>query len=230
MRRWTEYRGAADRLLCLGLFLVLSLAAAGCGKKTDGSWEPQDAVVWIKAGDTAGSAVVWESTRDGGIVLLTAAHVLDGLSPGSLPTVCFADGAQLTCERFACLEQTDAALLYLTDRRQAKRLLQAGAFAHMDKERFDSLGEGHGCLAIGCSETGEWTAVSGEILDSWIYMEDYSQYMLWAQVQLKPGMSGGGLFDAEGYFLGILSGGSGDGQAAVVPLSLILSRIQDLSD
>ena len=230
MQRRTGYRSGAAGLLCFGLCLMLCLAAAGCGKNESVQWEPQDAVVWIKAGDTAGSAVIWESTRKGKITLLTAAHVLDGLSADSMPTVYFADGAQLTCESFERLEQTDAALLFLTDRRQAKRLLQAGAFAHTDKERFDSLSDGQDCLAIGGSEAGERTAVSGEVLEPWIYMEDYSQYMLWAQVQLKPGMSGGGLFDAEGYFLGILSGGSGDGQAAVVPLSLILSRIQDLSD
>ena len=39
-------------------------------------------------------------------------------------------------------------------------------------------------------------------------------------------MSGGGLFDRQGHFLGIISGGSEDGELAVVPLSLMLAEVE----
>jgi S1-C subfamily serine protease len=61
-------------------------------------------------------------------------------------------------------------------------------------------------------------------------MEDYGQYMIWADVQIHAGMSGGGLFDSEGYLVGILSGGSDDGQTAAVPYSLILSEFHNSLD
>ena len=52
-------------------------------------------------------------------------------------------------------------------------------------------------------------------------MEDYGQYMIWAKAEGMPGMSGGGLFDRNGHFLGSLSGRNDDGELSVVPLSLL---------
>jgi S1-C subfamily serine protease len=59
-------------------------------------------------------------------------------------------------------------------------------------------------------------------------MEDYGQYMIWADAEVRPGMSGGGLLDQEGRLIGILSGGSQDGELAAVPLSLILQFMEDM--
>ena len=40
---------------------------------------------------------------------------------------------------------------------------------------------------------------------------------------MTPGMSGGGLFDAEGRLLGIICGVAEDGEVAVAPVTTILA-------
>ncbi len=185
---------------------------------------PERSVVEVRAGGVVGSAVLWEVSDDGdGIVLLTAGHVVDELRGEELPAVVFPDGEEYICERYERPEGIDVALLFLLEAELAKKLTQEDCFVRVDRERFDSLRDGDGCMAVGSGDSEGAAVCTGEILDNWIYMEDYGQYMIWADVEIRPGMSGGGLFDGEGFFLGILSGGSEDGQLAAVPLSLILA-------
>ncbi len=61
-------------------------------------------------------------------------------------------------------------------------------------------------------------AYEGIVLEPMVIIEDYGQYMILAQCEGKPGMSGGGLFDERGYLLGVLSGVNENGQVAAVPL------------
>lgn len=190
--------------------------------------QPERAVVRVKAGNSIGSAVLEGIGEDKKtIMLLTAGHVLDYLVAGDMPVVILEDGTEHSCDSYVRSESIDVAALFIENEKLAEQLEQEGCFAVEDKARFDSLKDGDICIAIGAADGGEKSVCTGEILDSWIFMEDYSQYMIWAEVEMHPGMSGGGLFDGEGYFLGILSGGSEDGQAAIVPFSLILSEFHN---
>lgn len=186
-----------------------------------GEAQPQRAVVRVLAGDNTGSGVMRRISEDGArLEVLTAAHVVEGLAEGEQPVVLLEDGTEWSCEEYVCLENMDAAVLLLGAEALLERMSE-DCFVREDKEHYDSLKDGDACIAIGGGEGDEWSAVTGEILDNWIYMEDYGQYMIWARASIRLGMSGGGLFDSEGYFLGLLSGGSEDGQLAAVPWSLI---------
>ena len=48
--------------------------------------------------------------------------------------------------------------------------------------------------------------------------------MMLARGEALQGMSGGGVFDQRGHFIGILCGGNADGELAVLPLSIIEAR------
>ncbi len=230
----------------LGLFsLLILLGAFGCGKKEaapgeksegvqefsggtdnqktvrEAEFEPQRAVVRVKAGSNTGSGVMRRISEDGvRLEVLTAAHVLAKLAAGEQPMMLLEDGTEWSCVEYIFLENMDVAILFLEEEALLERVRE-DCLIRADKEHYDSMGDGDVCIAIGGGEGNEWSAVTGEILDNWIYMEDYGQYMIWADAPIRPGMSGGGLFDREGYFLGILSGGSEDGQLAAVPWSLI---------
>lgn len=231
---WRKRRTKAGAIL-IAAMLLLGACRVENGSSGEAEYgdavEPEKSIVLIKAGEAAGSGVLMGSSADGErLMLLTAAHVLEYLADGELPTVIFADGTERSCDGYECSASMDAAVLYLADAALVKQLEKENCFAREDRLRFDNLKDGDDCIAIGCGDGGGKSVCTGEILDNWIYMEDYGQYMLWADVEIRPGMSGGGLFDSEGYFLGILSGGSEDGQLAAVPLSLILSEFHNSLD
>lgn len=71
-------------------------------------------------------------------------------------------------------------------------------------------------------------AYEGIILEPWIYVEDFQCDMLLLKLDAEPGMSGGGVFTEQGYFLGILCGIDEDGEAAVLPAQMILNYREHL--
>ena len=87
-----------------------------------------------------------------------------------------------------------------------------------DREVFDALKEYDDVWMYG-GESG--LPVYAFVVDPWIYVEDFDQYMLLLQGLIAPGMSGGGAFTEDGVFVGILCGGDEEGKVAVVPYSMI---------
>ncbi|MBP5197971.1 MAG: trypsin-like peptidase domain-containing protein [Lachnospiraceae bacterium] len=65
------------------------------------------------------------------------------------------------------------------------------------------------------------TVVYGTVLDPWIYMEDFDSHMIYLKMMVSPGMSGGGLYGSDGKLVGMLVGGTDDGEAAAVPWAVI---------
>lgn len=179
-------------------------------------------MVQLQAGNLLGSGVICGVEKDK-LLILTAAHVLEKAEGFVL--VIFADGASVSTDEFECFERVDFAAVRVAGGDIPEDSLEKCICANVDKESFDTATTGTGCIAMGSRSGVAEEAYEGIILDHWIYMEDYGQYMMWVKAEGMPGMSGGGLFDRQGHFLGILSGGNEDGELAVVPLSLILAEI-----
>lgn len=176
-------------------------------------------MVRIEADGYLGSGVIYRE-EEGQLLILTAAHLLENSSADALLT--FADGWQTTSGDYECLELADLAAIRLEAESIPAEHRANYLCANVDKDAFDAVRAGDGCIVMGCRNGVAAEAYEGSILDSWIFMEDYGQYMIWAKAEGLPGMSGGGLFDSRGHFLGILSGTDGEGELAAVPLSLIL--------
>lgn len=181
-------------------------------------------MVQLQAGDVLGSGVIYELHEEAAVIL-TAAHVVE--KADSVVLVTFCDGYTAESGSFACSALADLAVVIvcLDDIPEENRTNYFSA--ETDKESFDDLKAGDGCIAMGCRTAVASEAYQGTVLDNWIYMEDYGQHMIWVRSEGMPGMSGGGLFDLQGHFLGILSGESDDGELAAVPLSLILTELDN---
>lgn len=181
-------------------------------------------MVQLQAGDVLGSGVIYE-LREDAAVILTAAHVVEKAESAVLVTFC--DGYTVESGSFACSALADLAVVTVCLEDIPEENKTNYFSAKTDKESFDALRAGDGCIAMGCRTAAASEVYQGTILDNWIYMEDYGQHMIWVRSEGVAGMSGGGLFDFQGHFLGILSGGSGDGELAAVPLSLILTELDN---
>lgn len=165
--------------------------------------------VRLQAGTTQGSGVIWgEQGED--LLILTAAHVVEGARKVQ---VIFSDGEQAEASRILPLEGADGAFLQVpcgSENRWAECQIPEG-----EKEAFDALVPGDALFVPELWQ--EKTELrEGELLDAWIYMEDFQNYMMWASLPASPGMSGAGVFDGEGHLVGILCGGAGE-QAAILP-------------
>ncbi|MCR5461349.1 MAG: serine protease [Acetatifactor sp.] len=186
------------------------------------------AMVRIQAGNLIGSGVIFDAGTDG-LRIATAAHVLangDGTAK-----ITFDDGYEVTCDKIKQSEKQDLAILEiprdaLLEKNGADDAIDHGEKikrAKFSKEAYDGTANGDLVIALG-SRTGVGEdAYAGCILQDYAYFEDFDAYMMLADVMVTPGMSGGGLFDAEGNLLGILCGTSEDGEVAVAPMLGLLA-------
>ncbi len=190
-------------------------------------------VVQIRAEDRLGSGVIW-MMNDEETIVVTAAHVIEGshkievtLVDGSV----IKSGDDITGEkqwRIVLSETADLGFLILPTEQIPDEAVTVCRYAAVDKEAFDSLKSGDILIVMGSGEEVAGNAYEGSLTDPWIYMTDYSQYMMLAHTYAKPGMSGGGVFNMYGQFVGILSGADDSGNLAVVPLSIILTEAMNL--
>ncbi|MCM1193410.1 MAG: serine protease [Butyrivibrio sp.] len=180
-------------------------------------------MVQLQSGNLLGSGVICGIEEDR-LLILTAAHVL--AKAEELVRVTFADGGSVYAGDYECFASGDFGTVRVQLGDIPENSLEQCICANINKDSFDAATTGTGCIVMGSRTGVAAEAYEGVILDHWIYMADYGQYMMWVKAEGLPGMSGGGLFDRQGYFLGILSGGNEDGELAVVPLSLILAEIE----
>ena len=176
-------------------------------------------MVQLSTGGSKGSGVIY-SVEEGAMVILTAAHVLTNAD--SRVKITFVDGWETESADFFLWEQADVAQIRLPLEQIPEEGLEKYRLANVDREAYDKLQAGDGCIVMGSKTGVAEEAYEGTVLDAWIYMEDYGHHMVWVKAYGKPGMSGGGLFDQQGHFLGILSGISEDEEWAAVPLVILL--------
>lgn len=221
----------------IAVFVLLALLSGCAGRMEEDQTDIPAYLVRITAENMGGSGIIY-SVEDGWMNVLTAAHVVEDMPTARMAgsdmgiadsgeehrgaAIAFCDGEQVYCREILVCELADLAMLRIPVTRFTEAQLEIYHCAAVDKESFDALRAEDACRAVGYGTEGDVLQYEGHILDPWIYMEDYGQYMIWAGAEIRSGMSGGGLFDQNGYLIGILSGGSEDGELAAVPYSLIL--------
>lgn len=192
----------------------------------------ENCMVQIKTIHFLGSGVIYRMD-DKFLWVLTAAHVLKDWQGACI--VIFSDDYSVACNEVIFSKEADLAFLkipYVNEEKSknADQLKDHLAFyeaVSKEKVAFDRLENEAGVVACGSAKGVAENAYEGKVLQAFIYTDDFSQYMLIANVYVTPGMSGGGLFDLNGNFLGILAGVDLSGEeckTAVVPLSIILAE------
>lgn len=207
-------------LFCIMIGVVIYLR-----KNADDNFKSQ---VTVQGTNYAGCGVIYKVSEENGYIL-TVGHILIGMQVGEACKVTFHDGTESNAEVAYLSDVADLAFLRMQLEVQSVdgQEKDAGEFAGkevtIDKSRFDALQEGDEIFvcAGGESHTEE---VKGSVVYPWIYLEDFSLNMLLAKLEASNGMSGCGVFDKDGYFVGILCGTSAEGEAAVLPLSIIESE------
>lgn len=77
----------------------------------------------------------------------------------------------------------------------------------------------------------KWNApvmMQGQLISPRTYLEDFQTEMLYAKGEAIPGMSGGGIFDAYGTYLGMLTGATLQTEIAAVPAETISQEYENI--
>lgn len=172
-------------------------------------------LVYIQAGDLHGSGVTYDENEDS-VLIATAGHVLAHDTGEILVT--FPNGTQVAVSGVKTATSCDVAFLWVDKAELSETAWKACLPVQTDRDVFDSLETYEDVWMYG-AENGE--PVYAFVVDPWIYVEDFEQYMLLLQGLMVPGMSGGGVFTEDGIFLGIMCGADEDGKVAVVPYSMV---------
>ncbi len=175
----------------------------------------RDMMVKVQVEDLIGSGVIYDADGES-IWIVTAGHVF---SQSQDPVeITFADGYSVTADSFWKSESHDAALIRVPYEKLAGRADRGRTYlcARVFPEAYDRAAAGDEVVAMGSYTGVGEDAYAGRLTADCCYLEDFESYMMLADVPVKPGMSGGGLFDTEGNLLGIICGVSEDGEVAAV--------------
>ncbi len=200
-----------------------------------------EVMVQIVNGNLLGSGVILRMDSEQ-VVIVTASHVLEGVKAQKENEVLegteelkikLVDGTVLVQEKGAkenewqvrLSETSDLGFIMLPTGVMGEESLSVCRYVAVDKKAFDEMKAEDIILVMGSREEVAGNAYEGKLTEPWIYMEDYGQYMMLGRTYAKPGMSGGGVFDQRGRFIGILSGADEQGNLAIVPLSLVLAEL-----
>lgn len=196
---------------------TLSLGEQSEQKLTETDLRVMKSIVCIQAGDLQGSGVIYEDRGDT-FLIVTAAHVLEH-DPGEIQ-VTFPDGTQVSANGREITANNDLAFLQVAKDKLSVGENEGADFlpAKTDRETFDAL---EVYDDVWMYSEGEEIPVYAFVVDPWIYVEDFDQYMMLLQGNIVPGMSGGGVFTEDGIFVGILCGADDTGKVAAVPYSIV---------
>ena len=190
--------------ITLSLLLVILTVAGSKDKQPDIT----ELSVAVSCGDHYGCGTILDSTEDA-LIIVTALHVLEDYT---------ADQAKDIPVTFYNREEYNASLLK-SDRHLDLAFLEIPKSSL--KKSYDSvLGHPERLKTnpdagdnIYFVDAGKGEVYAGSIASPSVYSEDLELDVIYCFCQVSPGMSGTGLFDEEGRYLGILLGGNNNAEA-----------------
>ena len=187
----------------------------------------KDCVVRIQMGRAHGSGIIWELTSER-IVIATNKHVLDYWRDEN-SFVHFPSKFDVDAWLLGVSGKFDVGFLVIDCGKFTYEELQDFQCARIDTEVYNGLQQGDMMFLIDPgSETNEMQYYEGTVGDSYHYIEDFDEYMLYGHGFAQAGMSGGGAFDGRGFLIGMTTGGTLQNETASVPLPDIVEAYEEV--
>ncbi len=187
----------------------------------------KDCVVRVEMGNAYGSGIVYRITPER-IIIVTNAHVLDYWKDES-SFVYFTEGYYASATKLGCSARYDVGFLAVDNGYFTYEELETMCYAVVDETIYDTLQEGESLFSVGADkELSDLVSYEGTLVDTSRYIEEFDNNMLYARGFAKEGMSGGGTFDGKGHLIGMISGGTGQGETASVPLPDMIEAYEEV--
>lgn len=167
--------------------------------------EASKCVVRIVMGQYAGSGVIWRMEEEG-MVIVANKHLLKEAAYGS---VTFANGIALQAEILYFSPEYDLGFLFIPREELTSELLRDCYEVRRAQELSEQAGEyieGRNIIQIASSQQAAADCYVGAV-KGLSFVPEFQAFMLETECFSKAGMSGGGVFDEKGYFIGMIAGG-----------------------
>lgn len=175
--------------------------------------------VRIQGNGSYGSGSIYEMTQDE-VIIATNRHVLQDFDEESYVT--FRSGRSVSGRMIGCGEKADVGFISVPAGSIPYEELLDLKSVRKRKEVCNGLKTGDGFFVIDtASDLNSPVLYEGKILDKRKYLADYGMEMLYGDCRAVPGMSGSGIFDLCGNYIGMLSGGTVQNEIAAVPLDVM---------
>lgn len=166
--------------------------------------EASKCVVRIVMGQYAGSGLIW-CMEEEGMVIAANKHLLCEAAYGA---VTFADGMTLRAEILGYSQECDLGFL-LIEREELTYEVLRNCYEVRKIEgasRFTEAQENQNIIQIASSQQVEGDYYEG-VVNGTTFVPEFQAFMLETACFSKAGMSGGGVFDENGYLIGMIAGG-----------------------
>lgn len=181
--------------------------------------------VRIQGGDCHGSGSIFKIGKDE-IIIVTNAHMVKSLDDNSYVT--FFNGAVCKSSVIGSSVTADIGFLRVARTELTKEEQKQLKSVSKQMAAYDKL-EKNDCFFMidiaGDSENPVW--YPGTVVDKERFLTDYNCEMLYGDGMAVPGMSGSGIFDYCGNYLGTLSGATEHYELAGVPLKTVLEEYKN---
>lgn len=184
----------------------------------------QGAIVQIHMGEYYGSGVIWDLHGEN-IIIVSNAHLFMESEKGM---VTFSGGVSAQGTVLTTSKTKDIGFLEVALSDLAREDWLRLRFANQTTTAYDSLTAGDALFVIGSASGVGADIYDGTVGNPSYYFPEFDSNMLYGYCQAEQGMSGGGTFDKNGCFLGMITAGTEQGEIASLPVTVIKEEYRAL--
>lgn len=187
----------------------------------------KDSIVRIDMDGAYGSGVIFRMTEQGAVIA-TNRHVL-AYWEDEAGAVCFPQGWYVGARMLGCSETCDVGFLRVNQEELGLEALMKLRSVPVDESAYDSLRGGEAAFSLGADRArNEIVCQEARMEETDRYIDTFGGKMLYGRGFAKEGMSGGGIFDCYGHFIGLLAGGTWQNEIAGVPLGEVEQAYREI--
>ena len=209
-------------------------------------------VVQIHVGSTYGGGSIWKIGSDD-IEIITNRHVIQNFAAQAQTDVnsnyvTFFDGEAARVELIGVSAQYDVGLVKVPVSELTEAELCSLRSVRIDEAAWQKVAEGTTLFCVHSQDImrngpdddlvvadGTGTGIAdqsyiGVVSDTSAYIEDLGQNMMYCMCYAQAGMSGGGMFDAYGNLIGMVTGGTQQNETVSVSLPDILAACSEIEN
>lgn len=181
-------------------------------------------VVQIRIGGYYGSGVLWD-IREGKLVVASNAHLLKEGQEGQLT---FRTGVSVEGKVIGISDTKDIGFMEVPLTSLVREDWFFMRFAEQNGEIDEELEINDTIFVIGSASGAGEDYYEGTIGSVSYYFPEFQSDMLYGYCKAVPGMSGGGTFDEQGNFIGMLTAGTEEGEIASLPVKVMIAEYEGI--